>query len=291
MASPAAAADDITAWAPSPHSSILTTSLCVYSSLHLNVPPPGRSHKRRLLEKLPWTVVAVLAGEIVVFTAFAQAYAAWRLQRDLARLSSTTTAAEDEEGRRYLPSSRSMTMTTAKYHQLQGEQRRLWGPRHCQFAVMGGFAVAWPSSMRDQANNTRGGEDDDYASPILLITLTPRGIHALAQAGQLPRITEAQIKDKSKPESIGKAIVCIQIVWAVAQVVSRLAAQLPITLLELVMVGQIIRAIATYGLWWHKPYDVMEPPDDPVAPKYDGPSRVSVSHTTNMAFWRLTRIS
>ncbi|KAK8102193.1 hypothetical protein PG984_015339 [Apiospora sp. TS-2023a] len=239
------------------YSSILTIFLCVYSSLHLNVPPAKRSRKRRVLEKLLWASVGIFATEFVVFMAFIQTYTAWRLQQDLARIrrnllgDMTLSPATEEAGRQSHPTKNVMT-TTTEYNQHK-EQNRAWGPIHCQFAMMGGFAVVWPQPTDDQASR---GED---GTPEGLMTLAPEGVRALAQIGQLPRITEAQIMDKSKKESIGKAIVCIQVVWAVAQVVSRLAAKLPVTLLELSTIGHIAHAIVMYTLWWYKPYNVMEP--------------------------------
>ncbi|KAK7972258.1 hypothetical protein PG988_006392 [Apiospora saccharicola] len=259
-------ADETTSWAPNPHyrgtlqllfSSILTISLCIYSSLHLNVPPAERSRKRHVLEKLLWASVGIFATEFVVFMALIQTYTAWRLQQDLARirrslLDDMSSSPATEEAGRQSPPTKNMMTTTMEYNQHM-EQNRAWGPIHCQFDTMGGFAVVWPHPTDDQPSQ---GED---GTPEGLMTLTPKGIRALAQIDQLPRITEAQIVDKSKKESIGKAIVCIRVVWAVAQVLSRLAAKLPVTLLELSTIGHIAHAIVMYTLWWYKPYNIMEP--------------------------------
>ncbi|KAK8067501.1 hypothetical protein PG996_006613 [Apiospora saccharicola] len=214
-------------------------------SLHLLVTAPQRASSRALTQAARTREVAL--GE----------RGHLRYRQDLARirrslLDDMSSSPATEEAGRQSPPTKSMMTTTMEYNQHM-EQNRAWGPIHCQFDTMGGFAVVWPHPTDGQPSQ---GED---GTPEGLMTLTPKGIRALAQIDQLPRITEAQIVDKSKKESIGKAIVCIRVVWAVAQVLSRLAAKLPVTLLELSTIGHIAHAIVMYTLWWYKPYNIMEP--------------------------------
>lgn len=81
----------------------------------------------------------------------------------------------------------------------------------------------------------------------------------LARCGHLPYIFESSITDKSKADSLAKLLVCIQAVWCLLQYISRLASQLPVTLLELHTLGHALCAITIYMSWWHKPLDVMDP--------------------------------
>lgn len=63
-------------------SCIVTLVACVYTALHLNI--PGRSGKwRRLLQKLKWTVTALLAPEVVLYVASSQFLRARTLAREL----------------------------------------------------------------------------------------------------------------------------------------------------------------------------------------------------------------
>jgi hypothetical protein len=48
----------------------------------------------------------------------------------------------------------------------------------------------------------------------------------------VPNISKSHILDKSKANGIAKLLVCIQASWFCAQCISRLAHQLPISLLE-----------------------------------------------------------
>jgi hypothetical protein len=68
-------------WMPNPKgrgtldilwSCLFTLSLCVYTAIHLNVPPPGSGRIGFLWQKTKWVVVGILAPELVVYTAFKQ---------------------------------------------------------------------------------------------------------------------------------------------------------------------------------------------------------------------------
>ena len=81
----------------------------------------------------------------------------------------------------------------------------------------------------------------------------------LASCGHLPDITIQDIADKSKVDELGKLLACLQAAWFTIQIVSRLACRLPITLLEVTVVGHVVCALVLYALWWHKPRRIEEP--------------------------------
>ena len=69
---------DIVRWEPSCQKrgtiDILTTCtitmfLCVWTAVHLNVPPPGSIWKPRL-RKVGWLILALVAPELVAYTAW-----------------------------------------------------------------------------------------------------------------------------------------------------------------------------------------------------------------------------
>ena len=91
------------------------------------------------------------------------------------------------------------------------------------------------------------------------LTLTARGVALLAKCGHLPRISKAEILDKSKADNLTKCISCLQAIWMIIQVAGRLAARLPVTLLEVNTMAHVFCALVTYVLWWHKPKLISEP--------------------------------
>jgi hypothetical protein len=81
-----------TAWQPEPNgrgtfglisSCVLTLVFCVWSALHLNVPPPKSSKSRQALEKTYWIVYGIFAPELVVATAASQYITARWLKREI----------------------------------------------------------------------------------------------------------------------------------------------------------------------------------------------------------------
>lgn len=76
---------------------------------------------------------------------------------------------------------------------------------------------------------------------------------------QLPKITEEEIKDKSKEDILVKLFALGQIVWLIIDLIARKASGLSSTLLEIAALSFSTCAIFTYLLLLGKPKDVREP--------------------------------
>lgn len=114
---------------------------------------------------------------------------------------------------------------------------------------MGGFAFD-----SDQDN---GGQEFLPGSPSL--RFTSHAILMLAKLDKLPNLSSAEISDKSKADGLAKTLVCLQATWMLAQSVGRLAAGLPVTLLEVNTIGHCVCSLIIYLIWWNKPLQVLEP--------------------------------
>jgi hypothetical protein len=62
---------------------LFTITLCVYTAIHINVPPRGASRRWRYLKKVKWTTIGVFAPELVLITAWYQFHQARRLRKAL----------------------------------------------------------------------------------------------------------------------------------------------------------------------------------------------------------------
>lgn len=71
------------------YSCIFTLVLCVWTSIHLNVPPQNDTPLKHWRRKIKWVGCALFAPEIVVFTAFQQWFTAWVFLRKLNSLASS----------------------------------------------------------------------------------------------------------------------------------------------------------------------------------------------------------
>lgn len=120
------------------------------------------------------------------------------------------------------------------------------------------------SSVSSDKQNEEAGNDIDTSSesaisdlgPNKPLTLTPHGVLQVAKWGKLPRITSAEVQDKSNASALAKLLVFWQAFWMIVQVIGRAAHHLPVTLLELHTVLHAVCAVAMYFTWWAKPVDV-----------------------------------
>ena len=110
-----------------------------------------------------------------------------------------------------------------------------WTHTHGFFAMMGGFMLY---------------EGDEPQHVIL-----PKDLKSYVENGEI-RITETEIRDRSKGDALAKGLVVIQTSWFILQCIARRVEHLPITELELVTVAFAVLNFGTYALWWNKPLNV-----------------------------------
>lgn len=123
----------------------------------------------------------------------------------------------------------------------------VWTPTHSHYALMGGYAISNLSASSNILPNRQ-----------TRLSLTPSALLFLAKhhPDLIPDLTEEEILDKSKANSLAKAIICIQASWFCIQCILRLAGGLSISLLELNTFGHSICALLIYLSWWNKPLDI-----------------------------------
>ena len=211
----------------------------MWTALHQNI-DPSRNKWRRLLHKLGWTGLAILAPEVVVWRAVAQLAAAQALCKTINEKTESLEKAQEKAG---ISNSQIHSDSSGREMRQSTEQNK-WSLTLGFFAVMGGFKI--PMDVKDD-QLTDGG------------TLTPSAVLFLATLGYLPHVDEQTIEDKSKADSLGKGLVCIQVGWMVIQTISRKASGLPITLLELNTMAHVACAVVMYLVWWYKPQNVSLP--------------------------------
>lgn len=114
---------------------------------------------------------------------------------------------------------------------------------YAQYVLMGGIAV----------------DLSDLHNTLDKVTLTPDGILYLARHGHFVKISRPEIQDKSKADTLAKALVCVQVLWVVGQAIERKVTGFPITLLEINTIVHVICALVMYCLWFQKPLNVLDP--------------------------------
>lgn len=110
-----------------------------------------------------------------------------------------------------------------------------WTMTHGFFASTGGFAF----EIRDEDTKLGSSFLPSQGSGPVRLSLTARGMALLVKCGHLPDMSKADIADKSKANDIAKALVIIQASWMLIQVIGRLIARLPVTLLEVNTIAHV----------------------------------------------------
>lgn len=248
-------------------SSILTLVLCVWTAMHVDVldrPLP----LRRLLNKIVWVLVGLLAPEIIIATAYGE----WVRARKLLHLLQLPTSAEltrpvvaatntiTAPTGINIPKNASQTseksQTSSVWGRLTGVLRGLFnkivlgeeevtglGMEGSLFAIMGGFMLCplYPSK--------------EHGVPLL-------GQHVqylLEKKLLLPTdfsILKAEVADKGKANMVGKLLVCCQALWITVACLCRKISGLPVPLLEVHVVVHVLCTVIVYCFWWRKPQDV-----------------------------------
>jgi hypothetical protein len=193
-------------------SCIVTLSLCLYSTVHPNIPPEGEPRYRATLKNVKWCMIGLFAPELVLYTAWCQYASARRLCAEVNKIASS-------------------------------DQSHKWTVTHGFYGTMGGIAFDV-----NHDSDTRPG----IFGYVRRLTLTAEGVALLARCGHLPEISIADMKDKSKTDYMAKILVCVQVGWMVVQVISRWALNLPTTLLEVHTLAHAACALMVYIIWWHK---------------------------------------
>src|SRR5258708_23428861 len=122
---------------------------------------------------------------------------------------------------------------------------------HGHLVVMGGIITVDPSV-----------EDDgqvDPRSPVLTFGRYTKTEERERLDRKLRKISEGDIKDRSKGDILSKLIAILQTTWFILQCIARGQQNLTLTELELVTLALASLNAVTYVFWWHKPLAVQLP--------------------------------
>ena len=241
-------------------SCLFTLSICVWSAMHLNVPPKTRSTFWRWIVNFEWTALGIFGPELI-------AWIAWRQYSSAKVLSQFSKELNDREAQGKLGESRieasKSTSRREDSEEIEDKEekddanfeppplKKSWSMVQGFYATMGGFVF--------DASSPAIREIIPYDESRPYLTITAKGLRLLGECGHLPDIDEEDIKDKSKSDGLTKLIAVIQAAWMIVQIIGRIVSSQPVTLLEVNTMSHVLIAFAIYLLWWHKPQWISEP--------------------------------
>ena len=248
--------------------------LCVWQAVHLNIPPPGEPPYKQILRRIRWSILAVIAPEMVALNAWLQ----YRKATDLMYKVNVyrglyETRLPEPRLRRLLRCLRYMTGKTGMLclsPVLVADWVRML-VRHR------GASRAFEWEQRELRTNDvlhRLERDElPWAMDTVFYALSGGGIimvngdimtlnhaafedFARSHRKDLLPLQRAVLQDPSKASGLTKFITCAQALWFCSQCIARLSQDMAISLLELNTFAHCIGAFFIYVFWWHKPYDV-----------------------------------
>jgi len=122
---------------------------------------------------------------------------------------------------------------------------------HGHLVAMGGISTIDPSVEDDGQVDPRG--------PVLTIERYTKTEDKGRLDRKLRKISEEDIKDRSKGDILSKLIAITQTTWFILQCIARGQQRLTLTELELVTLALASLNAITYVFWWHKPLGVQVP--------------------------------
>jgi hypothetical protein len=239
-------------------------SLCIWTSLHLNIPEHKKEHLQKY-RKLGWMILGLIAPEMVVWNAWSQRkemrkvsklmqekgfmparLTSWmRVRNELAQVWQWTKICLPLEAED-LPEYAEPTP-----HRQNNGRIHPWTDLHSWFVVMGGMSFE-DSVEEDQQFMPENRQRINITIEVFEYMLEMRD-HLI------PDISREMIQDKSKSDRLAKLLTCWQAGYFCLQCVYRLSQQLSITLLELNVFAHALCALALFIIWSDKPRDVCEP--------------------------------
>ncbi|CAG7852250.1 SubName: Full=Uncharacterized protein {ECO:0000313/EMBL:CCA75244.1} [Serendipita indica DSM 11827] len=232
-------------------SCLTTIFLCIWVSLHLNLPEPVETRGLGRFKRFKvWLRSFIRCTVIPIFVTLV--FPEWVLGIAVLQFAKATQLAKDIGGTRQ-----------------QGF-----------FILMGGFHLFKHSQgpSRNQMDAQKEGGEENH--PLVHISAAEEGdgrpeleedigepVHPLDEfdvcrlidAGKLRFPTLVELQDKCKSDGLAKLLVVVQTLWFIAQCTARKLSSLPLTELEVITLGYTLLTVSMYAAWWDKPYRVTFP--------------------------------
>lgn len=231
------------------YSCFFTLSLCVYSAIHLNIPPKGEKERVQQWRMVKWVFIAVLAPEVALYSAWQQYLVAAQFSEKLyaLRLKAEGITAPDLQVPRWKKSWPFLKW----FKKPPAKDTNQEEPLPPRFSLTYGFYVAMGGLTADIS---------DIYDNVSTITITPMGVLSMCETIPWQRfvVNDVTIRDKSKADNLAKMLVLFQVSWTMLQCISRQSSGLPLSVLEVHTMVHATCAMLMYALWFKKPLNIRD---------------------------------
>ncbi|KAI3326730.1 hypothetical protein HD806DRAFT_488021 [Xylariaceae sp. AK1471] len=227
---------------------LFTIIACTWSIQHPNVPRLDEASRRTILRKCKWTVFTLF------FPEFLMAHAILEFVMAVEDMTSLHEEGHLDDSppwffryfRQPLASSYDAEAIRVEPSLVSGDvgQQVKWTLTHCYFANMGGFYIRDDSKLPSSRKN-------HLLTTGHFVKYWPRI--------NIPKLSENDLKDKSKTDYFAKAIAVIQITQLILSLILRKVQHLAFSQLETLTLAFAICGVLTYICSWYKPQNVQRP--------------------------------
>ena len=249
-----------------------TLIICIWSTLHFNIPTRRFSTTRRFFFQVAWMIFALFAPELLLYSAINERITASVLLKKVLELHPHLAKPgmlarvydwirKDVSTQCQAPATYQLIVTEQKrYGGIEQPSQPVFSLVHAFYAVMGGFAFY-------------GSYDDNNPTieeSLFQISTNPRHVVEVPKFETLiyimkhyphilTDITEEYILDRAVSSSLSKALLIVQVAWFCTNCASRLFQGLPLSLFEVSTAAHALCTLLTYFVWSSKPINVAAP--------------------------------
>ena len=248
-----------------------TLIICIWSTLHFNVPIRRYTDTHRFFLHVFWMLIALLAPEVLLYFAIQERIKAGELLTKVLKFhphlakpgvftrmyNQIRGPAEPKDVSAQCQAYVIQLLTVTEQKRYNPIEQRHFGLVHAFYAMMGGFAFY--ASFDDDTPKSLSWKSTNPLYPVdvpqidTLIYIMEHFPDILAD------ITEEDILDRAASSSLSKALLIVQVAWFCTNCASRLFQRLPLSLLEVSTAAHGLCTLLTYFVWWSKPVNVPTP--------------------------------
>jgi hypothetical protein len=247
-----------------------TIFLCVWQAVHLNVAPPGEPQYKQFLRRVGWSVLAIIAPELVALNAWLQYRRADELMRDVNLGRKLTQVSPGTFYQRLwdcvgtyagkavfaslsVPDSLRMLFRHREEMLATQRERQQMDIIHLH-TQLDSDTLPWTIDVAFYAISGAVILEDDRERNLTMGDFNISGLAEHDAAALIP-IQRAALQNPGKASDLAKTITCTQALWFCSQCIARLSQNMAISLIELNTFAHCISAFFIYAFWWHKPYN------------------------------------
>ncbi|CCA73624.1 hypothetical protein PIIN_07577 [Serendipita indica DSM 11827] len=248
---------------------LTTIFLCIWSSVHINVPEPVDTRGLNSFKRLKiWiklfvrrnvvpVIIALVFPEWVLGMAVLQFTRATQLAKKIGMMRDLVLLSINDRFSLGATRRQGFFILMGGFHLFGGGQVQSVNKARTNIGYSNHPLELVGESHHAPPEKKRNGIEEEFGKP--LHPLDEFDVCHCIDTGKLLLPTSAELDDKCKRDGLARFVVVLQTLWFLAQCALRKFRKLSITELEIITLGYILLTMLMNVAWWDKPYWVKFP--------------------------------